>query len=201
MQQTEQDRNLPDREVVEQARSGNPDAFRVLVERHGRNLFRLAFRMSGNENDAEEIVQETFMRAYKQLHHYDGRASFGTWVYTIAANYSRDLLRARSRRSELNRPGPATDPDAADPLDNVAAAEPGPDRLAYGTQVQRLLAPAMKRLSEMERTAFVLRHYEGMSMEDISGALGIQPNAAKQCVFRAVQKLRRALEPAVSAAR
>jgi RNA polymerase sigma-70 factor (ECF subfamily) len=201
MQQSETDRNLADREAVEAALGGNPEAFRVLVERHSRSLFRLAFRMSGSEDDAEEIVQETFLRAYRQLHHYDGRASFGTWVYTIAANYSRDLIRARNRRSEWNRAGPAGNPEASDPLELVAAGDPGPERQAYGAQVRRLLAPAMKRLSEMERTAFVLRHYEGMSMEEISGALGIQANAAKQCVFRAVQKLRRALEPAVSAAK
>src|SRR5579864_5041256 len=85
---------------VTRARSGDSDAFRVLVERHSRSLFRLAFRMTGNQQDAEDVVQESFMRAYKQLAKFDERASFGTWLYRIAANCSLDLVRSRKRRSE-----------------------------------------------------------------------------------------------------
>ena len=90
-----------DRGLVTKARSGDTDAFRVLVERHSRALFRLAFRMTGNQQDAEDVVQESFLRAYKQLGRFDERASFGTWLYRIAANCSLDLVRSRKRRSEL----------------------------------------------------------------------------------------------------
>src|SRR5216683_5356406 len=89
-----------DAAAVAQARAGDSDAFRVLVERHGRSVFRLAFRMTGNESDAEDIVQETFLRAYKQLNKFDWRASFSTWLYRIAANCSLDLIRSRKRRQE-----------------------------------------------------------------------------------------------------
>ena len=89
-----------DATAVAQVRAGNYDAFGVLVERHSRNLFRLAFRMTGNEQDAEDIVQETFMKAYRQLAKFDGRASFSTWLYRIAANGSLDLIRSRNRRQE-----------------------------------------------------------------------------------------------------
>ena len=91
---------LTDAAAVAKARSGDTDAFRVLVERHSRSLFRLAFRMTGNQQDAEDVVQERFMRAYKQLGKFDERASFGTWLYRIAANCSLDLVRSRKRRSE-----------------------------------------------------------------------------------------------------
>ena len=184
---------LSDSVAVAQARAGDSGAFRVLVERHSRQLFRLAFRMTGHQQDAEDVVQETFLRAYRQLTHFDARSSFGTWLYRIAANCSLDLIRARKRRSEQQE-AEAT----PDPLESVADAAPAPDRLALSGEVERRVSAALDQLSEMERTAFILRHFEGMGIDDISRTLGVQPNAAKHSIFRAVQKLRRALEPLVS---
>jgi RNA polymerase sigma-70 factor (ECF subfamily) len=83
----------------------------------------------------------------------------------------------------------------------AAAEDPTPDRLAFSGELNRLLAPALDRLSPMERTAFVMRHYEGMCIEDIGRTLGVHAGAAKHSVFRAVQKLRQALEPAVNSAK
>ena len=188
---------LSDSVAVAQARAGDSGAFRVLVERHSRNLFRLAFRMTGHQQDAEDVVQETFLRAYRQLSKFDDRASFGTWLYRIAANCSLDLIRVRKRRA----PQPEGVADGApDPMQSVPDPAPTPDRLALSGEVERRVAAVLDGLSEMERTAFVLRHYEGMCMDDIGRTLGVQPNAAKHSVFRAVQKLRRALEPLVSTA-
>ena len=184
--------------AAEEARKGNQQAFRVLVERHSRSIFRLAFRMTGNEQDAEDMVQETFLRAWKQMHRYDGRASFGTWVYRIAANASLDLIRSRKVRGEMQA---AAEGDGAGAFEHVAADAPSPERLTQSNQVARMLGPALEQLSEMERTAFLLRHYEGCGTEEIARALGVHNNAAKQTVFRALQKLRRALEPAWGMAR
>ena len=89
-----------DSAAAEQARKGDQRAFGALVERHSRSVFRLAFRMTQNEQDAEDLVQETFLKAYKQLHRFDGRSAFGTWLYRIAANCSLDLIRARKNRKE-----------------------------------------------------------------------------------------------------
>jgi RNA polymerase sigma-70 factor (ECF subfamily) len=188
---------LSDSVAVAQVRAGDSGAFRVLVERHSRNLFRLAFRMTRHEQDAEDVVQETFLRAYRQLSKFDERASFGTWLYRIAANYSLDLIRARKRRSEQTEAVP--EEGAPDPMQTLPDAAPTPDRLAMSGEVGRTVAGVLDGLSEMERTAFVLRHYEGMCIDDISRTLGVQPNAAKHSIFRAVQKLRRALEPLVTA--
>src|SRR5712664_4799645 len=90
--------------VLARAQQGDGDAFRALVERHSRTLFRMAFRMTGNEQDAEDVVQESFLRAYRQLGKFDERASFGTWLYRIAMNCSLDLVRSRKRRSEQLAP-------------------------------------------------------------------------------------------------
>ncbi|MBV8811153.1 MAG: sigma-70 family RNA polymerase sigma factor [Acidobacteriaceae bacterium] len=183
-----------DSAAADEARNGNQQAFRVLVERHSHSVFRLAFRMTGNEQDAEDMVQETFLRAYKQLHQFDARSGFGTWLYRICTNCSIDLIRARKRRNEEQ-------PFAGEKfpvhwLDRVASPGPSPERLTQSNQITNRLEDALKRLSEIERIAFVLRHYEGHDIEQIAAALGVQPNAAKHSVFRAVQKLRRALEPA-----
>src|SRR4029077_5813659 len=112
-----------DETAVARARAGDADAFRVLVERHSRPLFRLGFRMTGNESDAEDVVQETFLRAYRQLARFDERASFGTWLYRIAANYALDLVRARNRRCEQP---PGFDEGAEDPLQSAPSADPPP---------------------------------------------------------------------------
>jgi RNA polymerase sigma-70 factor (ECF subfamily) len=189
---------LTDAAIVARARSGDSDAYRVLVERHSRALFRLAFRMTGNESDAEDVVQESFLRAYRQLGKFDERASFGTWLYRIATNCSLDLVRSRKRRSERMAPA---DPEMDDPLLNLPAADPTPERSALSTEVRERVTEAMNDLSATERTAFVLRHFEGMCIEDVSRVLECQPGAAKHSVFRAVQKLRRALEPLVSTAK
>ena len=187
---------LADRAFVAKARSGDADAFRVLVERHSRGLFRLAFRMTGNESDAEDVVQESFLRAYRQLGKFDERAAFGTWIHRIAVNCTLDLVRSRKRRNE-QQPGDEKD----DAFVSTPSAAPAPDRLALSGEVRERLAEAMNDLSFAERAAFVLRHYEGQSIEDVSRVLGCQPGAAKHSVFRAVQKLRRALEPLASNAK
>lgn len=187
-----------DETAVAKARAGDAEGFRVLVERHSRTLFRLAYRMTGNEQDAEDVVQDSLLRAYRQLRSFDERATFRTWIYRITVNCSIDLVRSRKRRLE-NAGG--TDPDRDDPMQAVASAAPTPDRLAMSAEARGRIEMAMQKLSVSERTAFVLRHFEGMCIDDVSRALGCEPGAAKHSVFRAVRKLRRALEPLVSTAK
>lgn len=171
------------------------DEFRRLVDSHAPALFRLAFRMTGNVPDAEDMVQETFLKAWKQIGKFDGRASFSTWLYRICANCSLDHLRLAKRKQDLYR---SDEDDAADPFAQVACEKPTPERLAQSSEITARLLPALNELSEMERAAFVMRHYDGVGIEEISVALGVHPGAAKHSVFRAVQKLRRALEPVMS---
>ena len=192
---------LTDLAFVAKARLGDADAFRALVERHSRPLFRLAFRMTGNQHDAEDVVQESFLRAYRQLGKFDERASFGTWLYRIATNCSLDVMRSRKRRAKQEAGPEAAVSEMEDPVLSLPSGDPTPDRVAMSGEVRERVAEAMNQLSASERTAFVLRHFEGMRMEDISRVLGCQIGAAKHSVFRAVQKLRRALEPFLNGAR
>ena len=184
--------------VVWRVREGDRDAFCALVERHSHALFRLAYRMTGNEHDAEDVVQETFLRAFRHLNRFKLDASFAAWVRRIAVNCSINLLHKRPPQIETSQ----TDtPFSTNTLDDLAASTPTPDRAAIHTELQQRVQAALGRLSAGERTAFVLRHFEGMGIDDVSQVLGCQPGAAKHSVFRAVQKLRRALEPLVSATR
>lgn len=179
--------------TVALARDGDSEAFRALVERHSRAVYRLAHRMTGNPSDAEDVVQETFLRAYKQLGRFESRANFGTWLHRIAVNCSIDLIRSRPHREaghdtmDLEHLGAAADAD-----EPVRAS---PERLMLSTEVQERIGAAMGALSAMERAAFVLRHFEGRSIEEISASLGLKTNATKHSIFRAVRKMRAALEP------
>ena len=174
------------------------DAFRLLVEQHSRAIFRLAYRMTGNEEDAEDVVQETFLRAYRQLDKYEARSSFSTWLYRIASNYSLDLIRMRKRHEDKRERG--SDQDQRDILQSIPMDTPGPDRIAYSGQIKDRVNAALNELSAQERMAFVLRHFEGLSIEEIGESLGTGANATKHSIFRAVQKLRRSLEPLVGPA-
>ncbi|MEP7307160.1 MAG: RNA polymerase sigma factor [Acidobacteriota bacterium] len=176
--------------ILASARQGDGDAFRVLVERHGRAVFRLAFRMTGNEQDAEDVVQESFFRAYRQLGRFESRANFGTWLYRIVANCSVDMMRARQSRHDQSR-GQSLDEVASLP----ASTGHGPERLAESAQIATQVTEALRELSALERAAFTLRHHEGRSIQEISQLLGIGTSAAKHSVFRAVKKLRVTLAP------
>ena len=182
-----------DAAAVALARGGDSDAFHTLVDRHSRAIYRLAYRMTGSAQDAEDVVQETFLRAYKQLGRFESRANFGTWLHRIAVNCSIDLIRARPHREAAH--------DAPDLEQFGAALESGdatgtsPERLMLSTEVQERISGAMSALSAMERAAFTLRHFEGRSIEEISQSLGLKTNATKHSIFRAVRKMRAALEP------
>jgi RNA polymerase sigma-70 factor (ECF subfamily) len=177
--------------TVSRAKDGDADSFRLLVERHSQVIFRVAYRMTGNEHDADDVVQETFLRAYRQIEHFEERANFGTWIHRIAVNCSLDLLRARGRHDRRYGGDPAE-------AELTAKSEaPQPDRLLLSAEMRQQVTKALERLSGNERTAFVLRHFEGMPVEEIGRTLGIQVNAAKHTIFRAVRKLRESLEPLV----
>src|SRR5579872_4859085 len=181
--------------VLARARQGDNDAFRTLVERHSRSAFRLAYRMTGNEQDAEDVVQESFLRAYRQLARFESRANFGTWLYRIVANCSVDLMRSKQARHDQVR-GDTLDEAMELPGDREA----DPERLAESAEIDRRVQGALRELSPLERAAFTLRHYEGRSIDEISTTLGLGTSAAKHSVFRAVRKLRLALEPLRTAA-
>ncbi len=176
--------------IVARARAGDQEAFRQLVTSHSHELFRLAYRLTGNRENADDVVQEAFLRAYRSLHRFDARSRFGTWLHRIAVNCAMDHLRRVQR--EANRRDPAVDEAM---LERQASHEPGPQRLAESEQIERQVERALEALSPIERSAFVLRHFEQLSIAEIGRRLGSRTSATKHAVFRAVRKLRRELSP------
>lgn len=177
--------------VIRRVRAGDADAFEALVAAHSRAVFRIAWRIVGESGAAEDAVQETFLRAYRFLDRFDDRAGFATWLHRIAVNASIDELRKRRRHFWSTAPAGL----APGLEETVPSAEPAPDRRAIASELGRATAAALAGLSPVERAAFVLRHYEGRSIAEISAALGKRENATKQSIFRAVRKLRAALAP------
>ncbi|HET9184146.1 MAG TPA: RNA polymerase sigma factor [Candidatus Angelobacter sp.] len=190
-----------DASVVAQVLAGDRDAFRLLVERHSRTLYRLVYRMTGNSDDSQEIVQDTFLHAFKGLSRFELRSNFATWIYRIAVNRTLDFLHAR-KIHDKDRYRIHEEPDVDDRTQvQVAATEPGPERMVMSTEMQSKVEQALLLLTPAERLAFTMRHVEGCSIDEISRALNLKTSAAKNSVFRAVRKLRRQLEPFTSPVR
>lgn len=181
-----------DLQLVRRVLDGDTDAFEGLVAAHSRAVYGLAYRVTGNAQAAEDAVQETFLRAFRFLASFDQRAELATWLHRIAVNAAID----QGRRTRRERAARVHLPDEGDlSLSEIPTGEAGPERRALDGEIRRRTDAALAELSPSERAAFVLRHYEGRSIAEISSALGKRENATKQSIFRAVRKLRAALAP------
>ena len=181
-----------DHSIVRAVLAGDKEAYGALVRAHSGSVFRVAFRMMGNEADAEEIVQEAFLRGYQRLESFQERSGFGTWVYRIAVNCALDRIKRPGIEAEY-RAGDENDPE--EKTVQVETQNADPERALLSGEISAAQERAMRRLTPTEKTAFVLRHHEDRSVNEIAEVLGVAPNAAKNAVFRAVQKLRRELAP------
>ncbi len=179
-----------DHSVVRAVLAGDMDAYGALVRAHSASVFRVAIGIAGNEADAEEIVQEVFLRGYQSLKSFEQRSTFKTWIYRIAVNCALNRINQSKIAAEYRA---ADESDSQEKTVQVAAQDPDPERVLLSHEIGAAQKLAMLRLTPTEKSAFVLRHFEDRSMNEIADLLGIAPNAAKQAVFRAVQKLRREL--------
>lgn len=160
--------------------------FAGIAESHAHELFRLAFRMVGSEHDAEEVVQETLLRAFRKRKQFDGRSKVSTWLYRIASNCAIDFLRTRKRDRLADR-------DQENTPDQVPSLGRSQELLVHQKELVTRLGKLMQELTPKDRLALVLRHYQDCSIEEISRIMNIKPNAAKQAIFRAVHKLRKGM--------
>lgn len=183
-----------DRTAVAKACGGDSDAFRSLVERHSRYVFNVAFRLTGSAPDAEDVVQIAFLKAYQQLSRFEARADFRTWLHRITVNCSIDLIRSRRHREVGHDP---EDLEAGSAGGTPDTALPGPERLMLSAEIRDRVSGGLSQLSASERMAFTLRHVEGLPIKEVALAMGLKTEAAKNSIFRAVRKMRAALEPFV----
>lgn len=172
---------MTDASLVREVLGGNSSAFTTLVDRHARVCLRFATRMLGNVQDAEDVTQETFLRAYGALARYDGRVAFQTWLLSILVNRCRTALGTRKRR------------DARVFVDEgavaIAAAPMRDDDAALRDSIERALA----RLEPAQREAFLLKHVEGLSYDEMSAMTGAGVSALKMRVQRACERLQELL--------
>jgi RNA polymerase sigma-70 factor (ECF subfamily) len=182
-------------EAIRDVLAGDRDAYRVLMDRHFCSARRVAFRITGNEADAEEAAQEAFLRAYNKLPSFRQDSAFSTWIMRITMNTAINLVERRRRDLSYHAPRIADEPSLADHTVRVPDGQAGPEVSLLNREAASLRQAAMAELTPMERTAFTLRHMEDVPMVEIATALNITSNSAKQAVFRAVSKLRRSLTP------
>lgn len=182
-----------DRTAVASAAAGDREAFRSLVERHSRHVFAVAYRMTASVEDAEDVVQTTFLKAFRQIGRFEARADVKTWLHRIAVNCCIDLIRSRHHR-EVGQ-----DPDTLDQADSghLEHARPQPDQLFLSQEIRDRVAEGLAALTPNERAAFTLRHVEGMSIREVAASMGLKTEAAKNSIFRAVRKMRVTLAPFV----
>lgn len=181
-----------DRELVEQARTGNAQAFGTIVERYQKRIFRLAYHLVRNGAEAEDVTQETFVRAYQALDRFDGRSEPFTWLYRIAVNLSLNTIRARKTRRDAV---PADDPRVEGLLlENRSSQGSDPARIAQEKQIAKVLCDGIDSLSDTLRTTLVLVCIDGMGHEEAAKVLDCPEGTVAWRVHEARRKLREHLE-------
>lgn len=184
-----------DRALVERARAGDMAAFRRLVERHQRRAFVLAHGLVRDENDAREVVQEAFIRVFRNLEGFEGGSSFYTWLYRIITNLSIDLMRKPGRQTTEVDEERLSSVDGSELVFPLVGRHEDADPLAVirRREIATRLQDALDELPSYHRAVVVLRELEGMSYEEIAQALGVSKGTVMSRLFHARQKLQRAL--------
>jgi len=187
-----QQQRAEDDELIRQAQKGDRAAFDTLVRRYDRSVLRLALHMLGNEQDAQDVHQDAFIKAYRHLSNFRFECSFYTWLYRIVTNLCLDQLRRRKSRRE--DPSTATDSagDEMDLLANITDGRAGanPARELERKTMNAAIQSALDELTPRERTVFELKHYQGLKLRTIGEMLSTTEETAKNTLFRATRKLR-----------
>jgi RNA polymerase sigma-70 factor (ECF subfamily) len=188
-----------DRELVGRAQKGDGEAFATLVERHQRQLYRLALRMTGSEADAQEVLQEAFLNAYQKLPLFRGEAQFSSWLYRIAANSALMRLRRKRRAPDaltdqpLELSGPRFSAEGYLDPSPLSDWSQRADEKMMSAELGAAIQKAVGQLPEDYRTVFLLKDVDGLSNEDIASALDLTVPAVKSRLHRARLALREKL--------
>jgi len=180
-----------EKNLVEQARNGNQAAFTQLVGSHSEKSLQLAWRLVSNRSEAEEIVQEAFIRLYKSLPTFRGDSSLGTWLYRTVSRLAIDHLRREKLKRKLFFFRPETD-EQVDPLE-LAVDNDSPHDLLVARQTAQAAQRLLNRLSARQRAVFVLRHQEGLPLKEIASMLDLSEGTVKTHLHRAVSQFRQEL--------
>ena len=179
-----------DEELVARAQGGDIESFNQLIMRWERPIYALAYRVIGKEEDARDVCQDAFLRAYRALPGFKGQAKFSSWLYRIALNLCRDWIR-RQRRAPVSQL-----PEDMDAIE--LASEKGPvesiEDLVARRELSAIVEEAMSELSEEQRTAIILKEYHGMTFQEIADMQGCPLSTVKTRLYQGLSLLRRRLE-------
>jgi RNA polymerase sigma-70 factor, ECF subfamily len=186
---------LDDSSLIREAQRGNRAAFEQLVHQYDRAVLRLALHLTGSESDAQDIYQEAFLKAYRNMGSFRFECSFYTWIYRIVTNLCLDHLRKRQVRKEDSPVTVDSEGAEFDLLDQVADARAGanPERDLMRRELGARIGRALTKLTPRERMVFELKHYQGLKLRTIGEMLHTTEETAKNTLFRATQKLRGSL--------
>ena len=173
---------LPEAELVAACLEQRPGAFDVIVDRHQRAVYQICYRFMGNHEDASDLTQDVFLRAYRGLENFKGQAALGTWLHRIAVNACLNRVAVKTPKTE-----PFEERQHID-----MRSESAPDRLLRDERAARVRA-AVAKLPPKQRAALILRTYRDMSLQDVAAALGTSVGAAKANMFHALQNLKKLL--------
>ncbi len=176
---------VEDEEIVRRVRAGETALYELIVRRYNQRLYRVARSITGDESEAEDIMQEAYMRAFEHLDQFEGRSSFATWLTKIAVY---EALSRRNRRARFAEAGGSPAGESA--AERVAAPDPDPERRAIHEELRRGVETAVEALPEKYRSVFVLREIEQMSTAEVAESLGINAISVKVRLHRARALLR-----------
>jgi RNA polymerase sigma-70 factor (ECF subfamily) len=179
-----------DEELVARSVDGDVDSFNQLILRWERPIYALAYRTIGREEEARDIVQDTFLRAYRALPGFKGQAKFSSWLYRIALNLCRDWIRKQRRTPTVQMP------EGIDLIELASTQGPTEsiEELVSRREMSAVVAEAMTRLPEEQRTAIVLKEYHGLTFQEIADLQGCPLSTVKTRLYQGLSVLRRQLE-------
>jgi RNA polymerase sigma-70 factor, ECF subfamily len=184
-----------DATLVRETQKGDKAAFEELVYRYDRAVLRLALHLMGSEHEAQDIYQEAFLRAYRNLPRFRFECSFYTWMYRIVTNLCLDHLRNRRSRREDSHVVVNSQGEERDLLYDIADSHPGsnPERELQRREIRTRVTHALRKLTPRERMVFELKHYQGLKLRTLGEILNTTEDTVKSTLFRATQKLRKIL--------
>ena len=187
------DPGVDESRLIEQVLAGRTDAFEYFVRRYHRKITRVAYRLLRDAGEADCAAQESFLKAYQSLNDFRQGSTFETWLTRICINWCKDRLKRRRLVFYFHQ-APAGDEQEPGPRDLAIHPDPSPERRAMSREIRERLSMVMETLSPRQRTIFVLKHLEELSIPEIAGITGLDPGTIKSHLFRASHKIRERLE-------
>ena len=179
--------------LIKKAQRGNILAFESLVKVYDRQVLQLAYNMVNNTQDAEDIYQEVLVRVYKNLHRFEFKSEFSTWLYRVVVNYCINFQKKRRRLKAYSIESDFQNEDS-NWKTTVQSEEQNPEQSFLNVELSREIETALQRLSPKQKSVFVLRHYHGHKLREIAEILKCSEGTVKNYLFRATQKMQRLLK-------